>query len=154
MRVSFSLDALKTPRPVRPKQTTLCAAACAALLACISALGGCHGRDAQRGAALYSENCASCHGADGRGQNPARPQGSIAPEQEGWIAPALDMRGHCYQHPRKELIGMIRNGSALQGSTMVGFKSKLSDEQIGAVVTYLETLWDLGIRKQYQARDN
>ena len=48
---------------------------------------------------------------------------------------------------------MIRDGSKLTGSTMVGFKSRLTDEQIEAVVTYLETFWDRGIRKQYQARE-
>jgi mono/diheme cytochrome c family protein len=116
-------------------------------------MAGCHDREVSRGAAIYAERCASCHGPEGRGQNPARPWGSIAPEQEGWIAPALDMRGHCYQHPRKQLIAIIRNGSSLKGSTMLGFKDKLSEDQINSVVTYLESLWDRPTRKQFQARE-
>ena len=117
-------------------------------------LGGCHNREVAQGAAVYSANCATCHGANGRGQNPVRPWGSIAPEQEGWIAPALDNRGHCYQHTRSELVAIIRDGSKEKGSPMVGFKGRLSDQQIDSVVTYLETLWDRPTRNLFRSRED
>jgi mono/diheme cytochrome c family protein len=123
-------------------------------LALGAALGaaGCHPRPSTDGEALYADLCASCHGPRGRGQNLARPGGSLAPEQEGWIAPALDQRGHCFAHSRAQLIAIVRDGSAQKGSTMLAFRDKLSDEQIGAVVSYLETLWDGPTRRQYAAR--
>lgn len=117
-------------------------------------LAGYHGAEPRSGEALYSEHCASCHGPQGRGQNLARPGGSLAPEQEGWIAPALDMRGHCFAHSRAQLIALIRGGSAQKGSTMLPFKDRLSDEEIGTIVSYLETLWDASTRSQYEARGN
>jgi len=128
------------------------AAACLLFLAGML-LGGCKEQEAARGAALYTVHCAACHGANGQGQNPARPWGSLAPEQEGWIAPALDMRGHCYVHPRKQLFSLIRDGSPFPGTTMVGFKAKLSDEQIRWIVSYLESLWDRRTRKEYEDRE-
>jgi mono/diheme cytochrome c family protein len=121
-------------------------------LLAVLGLGGCHDREPAGGLALYTEHCALCHGTRGRGQNPTRPGGSLAPELEGWIAPALDMRGHCFVHSRAQLIAIIRDGSSQKGSTMLAFKDRLTEEDIGEIVSYLETLWDPATRGQYEAR--
>lgn len=149
---------LNRPRHHDPARTRLRDAAAAALLlaALLLAaplLAGCHEREVAQGAALYVEHCAICHGPDGRGQNPFRPWGSLVPEEEGWIAPALDMRGHCYVHPRKQLFALIRDGSPFPKSTMIAFKNKLSDRQIRVLITYLETLWDKNTRREYEERE-
>lgn len=141
-----------------PKRKRLRGAAVATLLPApllLAALflAGCHEREVAQGAALYVEHCETCHGPNGRGQNPFRPWGSLAPEQEGWIAPALDMRGHCFVHPRSQLISIIRDGSPFPKSTMVGFKAKLSDRQILALISYMETLWDPNTRREYDERE-
>ena len=134
------------------------AAATGGLLAVVGlaalVLAGYHAPEPVGGEALYTEHCASCHGHQGRGQNPARPGGSLAPEQEGWIAPALDMRGHCFSHSRAQLIAIVRDGSTQKGSTMLAFKDRLSDAQVGEIVSYLETLWDAPTRSQYAARNS
>ena len=116
-------------------------------------LGGCAQLDQARGASLFEIHCAVCHGSAGRGQNPARPYGSIAPEQEGWIAPALNARGHCYLHSRKQLLSIIRDGSPFPDTPMVGFKAKLTDAHIRAVISYLESLWDENTRRAYDERE-
>ncbi len=116
-------------------------------------LAGCDRVDVLRGSAAYSTHCAVCHGLDGRGQNAARPYGSIAPEQEGWIAPALDTRGHCFLHTRAQLFSIIHDGSPFPGTPMVGFKDKLSDSQIRALIVYLVSLWDANTRREYEARE-
>lgn len=102
---------------------------------------------------MYQIHCAVCHGSEGQGQNPARPYGSIAPEQEGWIAPALNTRGHCFLHSRQQLFSIIRDGSPFPGTPMVGFKDKLTDDQIRALISYLESLWDRNTRREYEARE-
>jgi len=139
--------------PARRFRQARATAAALGLILAAALLAGCHERDVARGAALYTEHCATCHGPNGRGQNPARPWGSLVPEQEGWIAPALDMRGHCYVHPRRQLFSIIRDGSPFKGTTMLAFKSKLSDNQILALVAYLETLWDKNTRREYEERE-
>jgi len=124
----------------------------AAGLALLLLASGCHKARQLQGAMLYSEHCAACHGSAGRGQDPRRPYGSIAPDQEGWIAPALDSRGHCFQHTRKELFTIIRDGSPFPGTPMAGFKGKLSDAQIQSLIDYIVSLWDRNTRGQYERR--
>jgi mono/diheme cytochrome c family protein len=116
-------------------------------------LGGCQKFEEFRGASIYAAQCANCHGQEGRGQNPARPYGSIAPEQEGWIAPALDGQGHCFLHTRNQLFSIIRDGSTFPGTTMVGFKDKLSDGQIRALIAYIESLWNRNTRREFDLRE-
>jgi mono/diheme cytochrome c family protein len=143
-------EAVSTSRGVRRIQAPVLLTLAAL---CVLALAGCEFTEVSRGKALYTQHCAICHGPNGRGQNPARPWGSLAPEQEGWIAPALDMRGHCYVHPRRQLLSIIRDGSTFKGTTMIGFKDKMDDDQIRALIAYLETLWDKNTRREYESRE-
>src|SRR5690349_14947239 len=113
------------------------ARALALLLPLLGLAAGCERIQVAQGEKLYSQSCASCHGVDGVGQNPARPYGSIVPEKEGWIAPALDGRGHCFQHSRQQIFEIIRDGSPFPGTPMVGFKDKLTDGEVKALVAYI-----------------
>jgi hypothetical protein len=126
----------------------LAAAAGLALL-----LGGCGKVEQWYGAALYLDHCARCHGSGGEGQDLRRPYGSIAPDQEGWIAPALNGRGHCFLHTRKQLFSIIRDGSPFPGTPMLGSKGELSDAQVEALIAYTVSLWDRNTREQYELRE-
>jgi len=75
-----------------------------------------------QGSALFSSNCAVCHGADGRG-------GEHAPD----IATASDVQ----RLTDKNLIDIVKNG--ITGTGMPGF-SELGQNQILALVSYLRTL--------------
>jgi mono/diheme cytochrome c family protein len=102
-----------------------------------------------RGEALFRQNCSSCHGAAGIGENPARPMGGDKPEG-GFLAPALDGTGHAWHHSPATLFGIIRNGSPARDSPMRGFAAMLSDEEISTVIAYFRSLWPPEIQDRYR----
>jgi len=95
------------------------------------------GAQLTRGKAVFEQNCARCHGADAQGafgwQN-QQPDGSYLP-------PPLNGTGHAWHHPRAALINVIETGTRAQGGTMPAWSGKLTDAQIGDVVTWIESLW-------------
>ena len=82
----------------------------------------------QRGAALFQQNCAFCHGADGTGKN--------------WIGSFLepharDLTADAITNQATErLEQVIRDG--LEGTSMPAWKHVLSDNQIDDVISYLK----------------
>lgn len=84
--------------------------------------------DQQRGAALFQQNCAFCHGADGTGKN--------------WIGSFLEPHARdltsraIIKQAADRLEYIIRNG--LEGTSMPAWKHVLSDDQISDVVSYLQ----------------
>lgn len=82
----------------------------------------------KRGEALFQQNCAFCHAADGTGRN--------------WIGSFLQPRPRDLTSPRamqgmtrSRLKQVIRDG--LPGTTMPAWRDVLEDGQIDAVVTYV-----------------
>jgi mono/diheme cytochrome c family protein len=106
-----------------------------------------------RGKAVYDQHCASCHGAKLEGQPNWRHRlaNGRAP------APPHDPTGHTWHHSDKQLFDMTKIGPAglLPGyeSDMPGFKDILSDADIWAVLSYIESTWPSEIR-QRQMRMN
>ena len=101
------------------------------------------------GAKLYAEHCASCHGAMLEGQPNWRkrlPNGRLP-------APPHDDSGHTWHHPDEVLFGITKNGLAPPHappgyeSDMPAFGEKLSDEEIRAVLGYIESHWSAEVRK-------
>lgn len=97
----------------------------------------------RQGDALYRANCARCHGANLEGQSNWRvrkPDGKLP-------APPHDAGGHTWHHPNAMLVEIVRNGlvppHAPDGyqSDMPAFKDTLSDAQIGAVLSYIQSRW-------------
>lgn len=95
------------------------------------------------GAALYATHCASCHGANLEGQpnwRERKPDGRLP-------APPHDASGHTWHHPMEMLLQMTRDGLvpplAPEGyrSDMPAFGGKLSDDQIRAILTFIESQW-------------
>ena len=81
----------------------------------------------QRGAELFQQNCAFCHGADGTGKN--------------WIGSFLEPRARdltadaIINRPTEQLEQVIRNG--LEGTSMPAWKHVFNDEQIRDVISYI-----------------
>jgi copper transport protein len=82
----------------------------------------------QRGEDIYVQQCLSCHGAELRGEGPAG---------EGLVPPPADFSApHTMVHSIEDLIYWIRNGK--QGTGMPAFGDVLSDDDIAAVLSYIE----------------
>ena len=123
------------------------------LVGCVLLVAAC-GEDAQRidatdqkqvvaGAALYTQHCAACHGANLEGQPDWRrrlPNGRLP-------APPHDASGHTWHHPDKLLFGITKHGlvppyaPAGYASDMPAFAGVLSDAQIRAVLAYIQSRW-------------
>ena len=105
----------------------------------------------QRGAAVYAQACANCHGTNLEGQpnwQVRRPDGLLP-------APPHDATGHTWHHPEHVLFDVTRNGlQKLAGpnykTAMPAFADKLSDNDIIAVLSFIKSTWP---PKQRQAND-
>lgn len=96
----------------------------------------------RQGAGIYGDYCASCHGADLKGQANWRAQ-----DADGYLpAPPHDETGHTWHHPDAQLIAITRDGTeALVGgsykSRMIGFGGTLSPPEILAVLAFIKSTW-------------
>lgn len=96
------------------------------------------------GAQVYATYCATCHGARLEGEanwRSRKPDGRMP-------APPHDATGHTWHHPDDVLFGITKEGLvpgkyAPPGyvSNMPAFGGTLSDEQIRAVLAYIQSTW-------------
>lgn len=92
--------------------------------------------EVSRGAKLYQKNCAECHGSVGQGAPDWRQRGA-----DGMFPPPpLNGTGHAWHHPRRMLHHVIANGSP-GGGNMPAWGDKLSDEDIGAIISWFQSKW-------------
>ena len=99
-------------------------------------------RQVALGRAIYQDRCASCHGADLRGQpdwQTRKPDGRMP-------APPHDASGHTWHHPDDQLFGIVKHGiepfaSPGYQSDMPSFEGALADEEIWAVIAFLKSAW-------------
>ena len=103
-----------------------------------------------RGKVIYDQYCASCHGANLEGQPNWRhrlPTGALP-------APPHDVTGHTWHHADQDLFEMVKNGvpSILPNykTDMPTFKGLLSDADIWAVLSFIESTWPADIRARQQ----
>jgi mono/diheme cytochrome c family protein len=98
------------------------------------------------GSALYDEHCAACHGADLEGA----PDWQEAFDDGTLPAPPHDASGHTWHHPNALLFAIVKHGGQSQApdgftSTMPGFEGILSDVEIAAVLTFIQSRWPADI---------
>lgn len=95
------------------------------------------------GSTIYTANCASCHGANLEGQPDWRrrlPSGRLP-------APPHDATGHTWHHPNADLLALIRDGMvpplapAGYESDMPAFAGTLSEDEMRAVLAYIQSTW-------------
>jgi mono/diheme cytochrome c family protein len=120
-------------------------------LIAVALLAGCEAKvDLALGEKLYAQHCASCHGANLEGQPDWRkrlPNGRFP-------APPHDASGHTWHHPDGVLFAVTKHGlvppyaPAGYESDMPAFGGKLSDQEIRAVLDYIESRWSPEVRKQ------
>lgn len=108
--------------------------------------------DLARGAAIYANACASCHGADLKGQPNWRepgPNGRLP-------APPHDETGHTWHHPDRVLLDVTRVGTAAfvgdgYQSDMPAFGDTYSDAELRDVLEWIKTQWPKP-QRQVQAK--
>lgn len=96
-----------------------------------------------RGARVYAQHCASCHGAKLEGQPNWRsrlPNGRLP-------APPHDETGHSWHHPDRVLFAITKNGLVPPyapqdyASDMPAFSGRLADDEIWAVLAFIKSRW-------------
>ena len=107
-----------------------------------------------RGARIYAEACASCHGAALEGEadwRSQRPDGT-------YPAPPHDAEGHTWHHSDRLLFRYIELGGAealgdVPGfrSAMPGFGETLSDQEIRDVLAFIKSHWPEEMREYQRA---
>lgn len=115
-------------------------------------------RDLLRGAELYRNTCAACHGANLEGQ----PDWQV-PGPDGILpAPPHDETGHTWHHDNVLLFDYTRLGGqaalAMRGITgfqsgMPAFAGTLSDAEIWDVLAYIRSTWPQPVRDVQAARN-
>lgn len=105
------------------------------------------------GRTVYTENCASCHGANLEGQ----PDWKRRLDNGRMPAPPHDESGHTWHHSDKALFAITQGGVGAvvpnYESDMPAFGSKLSDTEIAAVLAYIKSTWSDRARA-YQAEQS
>jgi mono/diheme cytochrome c family protein len=104
--------------------------------------GDAYAPDLARGAAIYAEACASCHGADLEGQPDWR-----SPGPDGRLpAPPHDRTGHTWHHPDRVLLDIVQRGTAAvvgrgYESDMPGFADTYTEAEIRDVLAWIKSQW-------------
>ena len=105
----------------------------------------------KRGARVYGQYCASCHGFRLEGQADWRrrlPSGRLP-------APPHDESGHTWHHPDGMLFAMTRDGlgafaPAGYETDMPAFTDTLSDRQTWDVLAFIKSRWPEMIRNRHK----
>lgn len=104
-----------------------------------------------RGAGVYEQNCASCHGADLKGEPAWRstnPDGTLP-------APPHDETGHTWHHADELLFRITKFGTAKAvglddyKSNMPAFEDSLTDEDIIAALSWIKAQWPEAVRERH-----
>ena len=103
-----------------------------------------------RGAGIYEEHCAACHGADLEGEADWKRR-----KADGKMpAPPHDASGHTWHHPDDQLFILTKEGIAFFAgpdyeTDMFGFGDVLSDRDIIAVLSYIKSRWPPEIQERH-----
>ena len=88
----------------------------------------------RRGAAIFQQNCAVCHGTGAEGADNWQyrgPDGKFPP-------PPLNGTAHAWHHPLAQLFHMIENGTQPTGN-MPAWGDALSDDEIIATIAWFQS---------------
>jgi mono/diheme cytochrome c family protein len=105
------------------------------------------------GQQVYEAQCAGCHGPNLEGETDWN-----LPSPDGLIkAPPHDETGHTWHHNNAYLIESIAKGGARLPSdagvsAMPAYENILSEEEIGAVLSYIQSTWPADILAQQSQR--
>jgi mono/diheme cytochrome c family protein len=104
----------------------------------------------ERGKILFQENCAECHGQQAQG---TVENWQIAGDDGKYPPPPLNGTAHAWHHPIGGLAHTIKNGTLEMGGSMPGWKDKLSDDEIFAIILWISSLWPDEIYESWMQRN-
>jgi mono/diheme cytochrome c family protein len=90
-----------------------------------------------QGEPLYTQHCASCHGANLEGV----PDWKIIQPDGKLLSPPHDTSGHTWHHPDDLLVSVIVDGGDPSISDMPGFRDILTDEEMIAILSFIKSSW-------------
>jgi mono/diheme cytochrome c family protein len=103
-----------------------------------------------RGALVYQENCAQCHGPEAQGH----PDWRHAKQQGYAAAPPLDGTGPAAKMKKSEIIAVIKNGVKYKGEpVMPAWQGRVNDQDIEDVITWFQALWPSDVYANWQKRN-
>ena len=102
-----------------------------------------------RGAMLFKQSCASCHGAQAQGALNWQKRGADGK----FPAPPLNGTGHTWHHPMSALKYTIKNGTGTIGGNMPAFADKLNDLQIEDILIFLQEKWPTPLYESWYRTD-
>lgn len=88
-----------------------------------------------RGARLFEEQCAQCHGPEAQGHPDWQTPGVVA-------APPLNGTGNDWKRTRAQLVAVIKNGAKRNGQpVMPAWSGRLTDAEIDDLISWFQALW-------------
>ena len=89
------------------------------------------------GADLYSQFCASCHGANLEGA----PDWQVMNPDGSFLPPPQDSTGHTWHHGDDLLVEIILEGSEFPQSRMPAFGDRLTEFEVLSVLEFFKSTW-------------
>ncbi len=90
-----------------------------------------------QGEGLYQTHCASCHGPEAA----STPQWREVDENGKYPPPPLDGSAHTWHHPLNMLRQTIQQGGIPLGGQMPPFRDLFTNEEIDAVLAWIQSHW-------------
>ena len=103
----------------------------------------------ERGAIVFTQNCAACHGANAE----ATPNWRRTTPDGKYPPPPLNGTAHTWHHPLDMLRRQIKLGGEPVGGVMPAFKDKLSPADIDAAIAFFQSKWSDEIFSAWMKRN-
>jgi mono/diheme cytochrome c family protein len=97
-----------------------------------------------RGARIFQENCAICHGPEAQGHPDWQTPGVAA-------APPLNGTGNEWKRKHPELVAVIKQGVKRKNEQiMPGWEGRLSEQDIEEVIVWFQALWPADVYARWR----
>lgn len=99
-----------------------------------------------RGARLFQEHCAQCHGPEGQGHPDWQTPGVVA-------APPVNGTGNDWKRSQAELVAIIKEGANRGGvQIMPGWKERMTDAEVADVIAWFQALWPQEVYAKWRTK--